>query len=115
MKHSIFIILALLVFACSSKVYEGTKWQSNAVHADGEFSEWKLPLKYFDKTTQLNYEISNDSKNLYIAARTSDKTTSFQIFSSGLKIEIDTTDVGKVYPITTLPAFASFVQPVLDG
>jgi hypothetical protein len=93
-------LTTFLILSCSSKIYEATSWQNNKVEIDGKTTEWKIPFRYFDGTTQLNYQFSNDGENLYFAARTSNKELAQQILISGLKIEIDTNVKSNEYPFS---------------
>ncbi len=97
-KLAFFGLLVLLFSTCNGKMYDQIKWQSSEVIVDGVPDEWEVPLKYFDKTSQLAYEFSNDRDAVYFAASTTDKTTIKQILTGGLKFEIDTNGKGKEYP-----------------
>lgn len=98
MKICYALLVGIVFLSCSSKTYDGLKWQSKKVTIDGDIEEWQVPLKYFDNTTQLNYEFSNDNENLYFAAKTAKESTVRQILMSGLTIEIDTSDEEGYYP-----------------
>ncbi len=100
MRNIITALFILLISGCSHKVYMGTRWQNSEIKVDGKEDDWDVPLKEYDKTAQLNYEVSNDRTNLYFAARTTDKTTIQKIMMAGLKIEIDTFAKSDGYPFS---------------
>lgn len=118
------IVFALLVFSCSPKIYETTKWQQFPVNADGRAVEWSVPLRFFDKTTQLNYDVSNDLNNLYLAVRTTDKNTVQKIIASGLVFSIDTFLNNQTFPFSVAYPIHGFMghnpnlknsQPFING
>jgi hypothetical protein len=87
------IVTALLVFllvSCSSKVYYSSTWQDRKVTIDGNISEWKNPLRFYDQETGISYSISNDHKNLYLACSISNDLLQMKILQSGLVFGIDT-------------------------
>lgn len=97
MKNILFIIPFLVLVSCSRKVIETTKWQKSGITADGNPTEWELPLKYFDTKSKINYEFSNDLKNLYMAIRVTDKDAMVRVLSSGVTLELNT-DGDSDYP-----------------
>jgi len=86
---ALFLLMCLL--GCSPKVVYQSSWQSVPVVADGEANEWKIPLRFYDPSTKLNYTISNDKDNLYICIRAVDVVTQLKIMKAGMQIWIDTT------------------------
>ena len=100
MKKFVLIILIAYIFSsCSRSVYETLNWQSTEVTADGEIPEWSNPLPYYDSKRKINYNITNDRKNLYVCMNISDEIMLTKILRSGMEFRIDTS-VKKAYPIT---------------
>ncbi len=111
MKKSVFyIVIMILLCGCSHKVYEGTRWQEKHIMVDGLPQEWSLPLRYYDESSELNYQISNDRENLYIAVRTINKATAQQILIGGLHFELDTLLKGDYFPYGV--RFPAFIEPI---
>ncbi len=107
-------MLAGLLLCSAPKDASKTNWQTKPVTADGKPDEWQIPLRFFDKTTQLNYDVTNDRTNLYIAVRITDETTLQQISMAGLTVKIDTVVKSKNAPFTlTYPSrgFGGMIPP----
>lgn len=98
------IILILCLAACSPQIVYQSNWQSTPVVADGVANEWKIPLRFYDPQTKLNYTISNDNDNLYVCIRATDVQSQVKIMRTGIQIWIDTTgrnkkQVGILFPL----------------
>lgn len=100
MKFTLKLFILLTLTGCAPKVYTTLSWQDKPVQVDGQSNEWEIPVRYFDKTTQLNYEFTNDAENLYFVARTADQTTIQQVLMSGITLSLDTLPKSKDYPFT---------------
>ena len=83
---SIFAILVL--GSCSSEMYQAT-WQTKKVVADGNPTEWSLPLRYSDPKSGLQCNITNDETNLFICIRATEQPAQMKILSSGMVIWLD--------------------------
>lgn len=81
-----FVVLALT--SCSSSMYQST-WQTKPVIADGNPTEWTLPLRYGDAKSGLQYNVTNDETNLYVCIRATERPAQVKILSSGMTIWID--------------------------
>lgn len=90
MRWISFLLLVPALSGCSKNIYDSMRWQSREINIDGQPDEWSIPLQFFDNTTGLNYEVSNNRENLYLAIRVTDRITQQQIISSGLLVEFDT-------------------------
>ena len=98
------LFFVALLTACSPQEKFQSSWQSIPVHVDGDPSEWELPLKLYDESTQLNYTLSNDEQNLYLCIRAASERTKQQIIRGGMQFWIDTTgkknqQTGIRYPV----------------
>ncbi len=108
-KNGIAIPFTILILvACSQQIYHSLNWQTSQIKVDGTPTEWQIPLKHYDKSSNLNYEFRNDSKYLYFAARTAKQSTIQTIMHSGLKLELDTMYGNNSYPF-------SLTYPVMQG
>jgi hypothetical protein len=95
-------VIILLLTSCSNALYKCT-WQQNDFSKENHFKE---PLKYYNPETKLEYNISNDNKNLYVCIKTNNNLSFAKIMISGLQIQIDTsgtkkTKMGILYPLPT--------------
>lgn len=102
----VFVTLLRLNFTSCSKVsYSHLKWQTSTVATDGKPSEWALPLKFYDQESKLNYDISNDRKNLYVIFKITDEFTKVKALKAGIRFAIDV-EGKKIFPVTL-----SYVYP----
>lgn len=104
------LFLSVITFAsCYAKTFESLSWQGKNVTVDGNSDDWKIPLRYFDNTSQLNYTFTQDENYIYFAARTTNKTSVQQIMTGGITLEIDTLKRCKSYewslkfPVMSMP------------
>jgi len=86
----IIVALAQIILqgSCSTELHDAS-WQTRPVVADGNPSEWSLPLRFSDATSGLQYNVTNDSANLYICVRATEQPAQMKIISSGMDISID--------------------------
>ncbi len=94
MYKKLFAIISIgiifFISACSPKAMYQTSWQSTPVVADGNPSEWRIPLRFYDSDTKLNYTLSNDDEKIYLCVRIVDELSQAKIMRSGLNIWFDT-------------------------
>ena len=88
-KLSYLIVLGFLFSSCSKQINQAV-WQNKAVIADGNCDEWEIPLRYYDKKSTLQYNVTNDSVNLYFCIRAIDEALQMKIQQSGMEIWFDT-------------------------
>jgi hypothetical protein len=107
MRISIYLsslFFTILLFSnCSPKQYEIGKYQNETIIADGDASDWGLPLRFGSEEGALQYSITNDKENFYISVATNNQQTQMSILRAGLKICFDpkgnkSTDIALVYP-----------------
>ncbi|GAA4103175.1 hypothetical protein [Mucilaginibacter panaciglaebae] len=60
------------------------------VKIDGKLTEWNNDFKAYNRNTRLLYILSNDEKNIYLAAKSTDFTTTAKIISGGINLLINT-------------------------
>lgn len=90
--------IVLAGYSCSSSKVssnagypQNNLWQSQPLTIDGDNADWPRPLPYHDDKEKLDYFISNDSTNLYIALSTKDEQTQQKILQGGLTVWLNTT------------------------
>ena len=76
--------------SCSPKAMYQTSWQTKPVVADGDPSEWFIPLRFYDADTKLNYTLSNDNEKIYLCVRIVDELSQAKVIRNGLNIWFDT-------------------------
>lgn len=69
--------------------YAKAQWAPVPVTADGMLNEWKVPLQGFDDRSQISYQITNDSVNLYLAISTMDERTQINIMRAGITLGVN--------------------------
>ncbi len=96
----------LLLTSCTHYIYiSRCIYQQKSVIADGKPNEWKLPLKFYDDKSKLQYTVSNDFQNIYVCIRATDQKTQYKIMRAGMQLWIDTTGeyehkVGLLFPLS---------------
>ena len=60
------------------------------ITVDGDIKEWGDSLRYYNHEKQINYDLSNDQENLYMAIRIIDRSEQIRILRAGLTLSIDT-------------------------
>lgn len=93
------LFFMIIMPGCSPKYYESIKWQPAEVQADGSPAEWSIPLRHYDPISRLNYDFSNDRKNLYVIFRVSDPGAQVRLTHAGMEIALDSAG-GKKFPVT---------------
>ena len=80
-----------LVFfaACSPKLAPVGHYQDTPVTADGNPADWTLPLRFSNSHYTLQYNVTNDDNNLYVAVSSADEATQFRILRSGMTLYFD--------------------------
>lgn len=73
-------------------------------HIDGKMNDWGDTLVFFDNNTKCIYSIANDSANLYIYIKATDRQQQMKMIQGGTEVWIDTKakknkSAGIMYPI----------------
>jgi hypothetical protein len=84
----IVLIIATIMASCSQSFYQAS-WQEKAIMTDGIPTEWSLPLRFSDTESGLQYNITNDTDNLYICIRSTEASTQMRMITTGTDIWID--------------------------
>src|SRR5580704_552153 len=83
-------VLAFIAFAaCSPKLAPAGHYQDSPVTADGIPSEWKMPLRFTNSAYTMQYNVTNDDQNIYVAVSSYDDITQLRILRSGMTIYFD--------------------------
>lgn len=105
------IIGLLSLSSCSpTQNISQNKWYSadSAIVMDGDLGEWERPLKEPSNYTNIQYNVGNDAKNLYICVRIPDKDIQRRVMGLGLSIFVDTLakrrdKIGIGFPLALTP------------
>lgn len=94
-------IIMILIYSCSPIIYSNS-WQEKDYNTISN-SEWQEPFRFRGENSSLQYNITNDYKNIYISIKAIDENDQTKILLAGLEIWIDTTgqkkhQVGILYP-----------------
>lgn len=79
-----------LFTAKAQSVQETGVWAPANVKIDGKLSEYGNALEANNKTDNVSYTVSNDSKNLYFAIKANDQSTGTKIMAGGIDFIINT-------------------------
>lgn len=83
------IIFMSLCFGQVAQAANNKSVYKTDVTVDGLNKEWKAPLPRYNKNVGLNYDISNDERNLYIIVRVTDTASVRQVMQNGLEVWIN--------------------------
>lgn len=95
-KITTLICLAGLQFLAAATAIAQAKTSVNTVQAlptaikvDGDVTEWGDSLRYYNAETKLNYALSNDKDNIYIAIRINNAVQQKKVLASGITLTFD--------------------------
>ncbi|MHB8258855.1 MAG: hypothetical protein ACYDEC_01160 [Bacteroidia bacterium] len=80
----------LLLSACTPAVSLHSAFQTKPVTADGNPQEWRVPLRFYDSDTRLNYSLTNDDEKIYLCVRIVDELSQAKVVRNGLNVWFDT-------------------------
>lgn len=117
-RHLSFICAACLQCLIIAAVSAQPKSKANTlqpppadIKIDGDLKEWGDSLRYFNEEKKLNYTLSNDKENLYIAMRFNDRTEQARVLGAGLTLSIDTKGKKKNTYMLTFPMAEAGEKP----
>src|ERR1700743_1434649 len=84
-----FFLSASLFPACSPKLAPVGHFKDSTVVVDGSPADWPLPLRFSNSAYTLQYNVTNDGKDLYVCVSSSDEATQFRILRSGMTLYFD--------------------------
>lgn len=78
-----------LFISCSHKLAPEGHYQSTPVVTDGKTDDWPMPLRFSNGSYTLQYNVTNDDKNIYVCVSSKDAATQLRILRSGMTIWFD--------------------------
>ena len=85
-------------------IQEASQWIPSTAKIDGKLSEWPASLKAYNNATLVEYTLANDTKNLYLAIRSKDKTATAKILAGGISLALSSSEQIKgpeiIFPVT---------------
>jgi hypothetical protein len=102
-------LLSVFIFStCSPKLAPEGHYQETPVVADGSADDWALPLRFSNAAYTMQYNVTNDDKNLYVCVVSNDDNTQLRILRSGMTIYFDPKgkkdkDISLHFPIQKQP------------
>src|SRR5476649_174820 len=60
------------------------------IKVDGDLKDWGDSLRYYNEEKKLNYTLSNDKDNLYMAMRFNDRLDQTRVLAAGVTLSINT-------------------------
>ena len=88
------LLLFISTFSFAQDVLKATR-SASSIKIDGDASEWHLPLRYYDNTTKLFFDFSNDDNNLYLCFQSQDDMGEMKIMRAGMTVTIKIKGGGK--------------------
>jgi hypothetical protein len=85
----LFVAAVVLLCACSRGTAPQGHYQSTPVVADGQVSDWPQPLRFTNPKHTLSFNVTNDTKNLYICVLTRDDRMQRRILRAGMDVFFD--------------------------
>ena len=121
---ALFFFSGLLMAGCSHKLAPEGHYQTTPVVADGVPNEWSLPLRFSNADYTLQYNVTFDSKNLYVCVISRDDRTELRMLRAGITLYFDpkgdkNKDIALHFPLRKQPDPASFrnrnSQPLINS
>ncbi len=81
-----FVAFGVICFTTTTFAQSSSKWQNNPIIIDGDASDWETMPRFFNSDANVQYEIRNDAKNLYIILKSTDKATQMQLQQAGFSV-----------------------------
>jgi hypothetical protein len=102
------VAITFSLAACSHKLAPLGHYQNTPVIADGIPDDWTLPLRFANAFYTLQYNITNDNKNLYVCALSRDEQTMLRMLQAGITVYIDpkgqnSRDISLHFPLRKQP------------
>jgi hypothetical protein len=104
----LFLAITFCLSACSHKLAPLGHYQTTPVVADGIPGDWTLPLRFANASYTLQYNITNDSKNVYVCILSRDEQTMLRMLRAGITVYFDPKgqngrDISLHYPLRKQP------------
>ncbi len=113
MKIQITLFISLFLSVSIYAQISSSKWQTKPIIVDGDASDWESIPRFFNSESNVQYEFRNDSQNLYVVLRSTNRNTQFQLLRAGfsVKLKVKTQPVTKV-SITFPPKKIGNIAPI---
>jgi len=89
MKIRSLVLLLPLFLGMEAHAANNKSVYKSDVTVDGRTTEWSTPLPRYHKVTGINFDITNDERNIYMIVRVADTTAQRQILQNGLEVWIN--------------------------
>jgi hypothetical protein len=86
--YPVFICSCFLT-SCSHSLAPEGHYQQDPVIADGNTSDWQLPLRFSNEQYTIQYAVTNDNNNLYLCILSKDQPTQLRILKAGINVYFD--------------------------
>jgi hypothetical protein len=86
--YSVFIC-SFFFISCSHLLAPEGHYQQDPVIADGNTSDWQLPLRFSNEQYTIQYAVTNDNTNLYLCILSKDQPTQLRILKAGINVYFD--------------------------
>lgn len=83
------IASACCLTACTHKLAPVAHYQETPVVADGNPDDWSLPLRFANADYTLQYNITNDNRNIYICIISRNDPTIIRMLRAGITLYFD--------------------------
>ncbi|HEX9510342.1 MAG TPA: hypothetical protein VF939_07655 [Puia sp.] len=80
---------AALCTGCTHKMAPDGHYQETPVMADGNTGDWSLPLRFSNESYALQYNVTNDNRNIYVCILSRDEATQLRMLRAGMTIYFD--------------------------
>jgi hypothetical protein len=112
-KWALLLYSGLSLASCSHKLAPEGHYQSAPVVADGVPNEWTLPLRFSDANYTLQYNVTNDNKNVYVCVISRNDQTMIHMLRAGITLYFDpkgdkSKDIALHFPLRKQPDPANF-------
>jgi hypothetical protein len=103
------LVPGLIFFGgCSHKLAPEGHYQDGPVTVDGNADDWRLPLRFSNAAAALQYNVTNDDKNIYVCVLSRDAATQLRMLRSGMALWFDpkgekNKEIGLYFPIRKQP------------
>ena len=101
----LFLSGTILIFSCSGSLYVNG-WHSSLPTQEMIAIVKPEPLRYYDEKSGMQYNVTNDSVNLYVNVRITEPRTQMRVIRSGMQIWLDPSgkhkkETGIYFPIAS--------------
>lgn len=85
-RWAVLFLSGLLFASCSPKLAPAGHYQDTPITVDGQPADWPLPLRFSNASYTLQYNVTNDDKNLYVCVSSADDATQLRILRNGMTL-----------------------------